>query len=98
MSRICELSGVGVMSGHKVSHSERKTNRKFLPNLRRVTLSSDVLGSSHKFRIIARVLKSIEIHGGLDGYLLKARDCCLSKTAAVLKKRVKAALVKSTTA
>jgi large subunit ribosomal protein L28 len=97
MSRVCELSGVGVMSGHKVSHSEHKTNRKFLPNLRRVTLSSDALGSSHRFRIIARVLKSIEIHGGLDGYLLKAKDCCLSKTAAALKKRIKATLEKSKT-
>ncbi|MES2214468.1 MAG: 50S ribosomal protein L28 [Pseudomonadota bacterium] len=94
MSRICELSGVGVMSGHKVSHSERKTNRKFLPNLRRATLVSDSLGSSHRFRVIARVLKSIEMHGGLDGFLLKAKDCCLSKSAIDLKKRIKTALTK----
>jgi len=90
MSRICELSRVGVMSGHKVSHSQIKTNRKFLPNLRDVFLSSDILGVRRKFRVRARVLKTIEKHGGLDNYLLNTKDCLLSATALDFKKRVKA--------
>ncbi len=92
MSRVCELSGVGVQSGHKVSHSERKTKRKFLPNLQNVTLASDALKANFKFRVVASMLKSIEIKGGLDNYLLNATDTKLSKGALTIKKKVKAAL------
>lgn len=89
MSRLCELSGVGVMSGNKVSHSQRKTKRKFLPNLRRASLASDVLGSTHKFRVTARALRSVEVYGGLDGYLLNTNDEFLSKDALSIKKNIK---------
>ncbi|MBX9708535.1 MAG: 50S ribosomal protein L28, partial [Caulobacteraceae bacterium] len=33
MSRRCELTGVGPMVGHSVSHSNIKTKRRFLPSL-----------------------------------------------------------------
>lgn len=33
MSRVCEISGKKVMSGNNVSHSLRRTKRKFYPNL-----------------------------------------------------------------
>lgn len=89
MSRVCELSGVSVMSGHKVSHSEIKTKRKFLPNLRNVFLASDLLGIRRKFRVIARVLRTIEVYGGLDNYLLKTQDKLLSSTALEMKRRIK---------
>ena len=88
MSRICELTGKAVMSGHKVSHSERKTNRKFLPNLHVVTLASDVLNASYSFRICTRALKTIEMKGGFDGFLVGAKTCLLSKKAQLLKKQV----------
>ena len=94
MSRVCELSGVGVMSGNNVSHSQRKTKRKFLPNLRNVFLSSEALGVRHKFRIVARMLKTLEVHGGLDNYLLNTRDCCLSQTALDFKRRIKSVTTK----
>lgn len=89
MSRLCELSGVGVMSGNKVSHSQRKTKRKFLPNLRRVSLTSEVLKQQYKFRITARALRSVEVHGGLDGYLLHTNDSVLSSDALSIKKSIK---------
>lgn len=89
MSRLCELSGVGVMSGNNVSHSQRKTRRRFLPNLRRVSLASDVLGVEYKFRVVARALRSVEMHGGLDGYLLRTDDVLLSKNALSIKKSIK---------
>ena len=76
------------MSGHKVSHSERKTNRKFLPNLHVVTLASDVLNASYSFRISTRALKTIEMKGGFDGFLVDAKTCLLSKKAQLLKKQV----------
>lgn len=89
MSRLCELSGVGVMSGNNVSHSQRKTRRRFLPNLRRVSLASDVLGAEYRLRVAARALRSVEMHGGLDGYLLKTDDVLLSKNALSIKKSIK---------
>lgn len=93
MSRLCELSGVGVMSGNNVSHSQRKTRRKFLPNLRKVSLVSDVLANRYSFRVTARALKTVEMHGGLDGYLLKTKDSVLSKTALSLKAKIKNLLI-----
>jgi large subunit ribosomal protein L28 len=33
MSRVCQLTGKSVMVGNNVSHSQRKTKRKFYPNL-----------------------------------------------------------------
>ena len=95
MSRICELTGKAVMSGHKVSHSQRKTNRKFLPNLHIVTLVSDALKAAFSFRICTRALKTIEIKGGFDGFLLTAKTCLLSKKAQLLQKQVMAKTARS---
>ena len=50
MSRRCELTGKTRQIGHKVSHSNRKTKRRFLPNLLNVTLQSDSLGRSVRMR------------------------------------------------
>ena len=74
MSRRCELTGKSVLVGHKVSHSNRKTKRRFLPNLLNVTLMSDALGRSFKMRVSANALKSVDHRGGLDAFLLKAHD------------------------
>lgn len=95
MSRVCELTGKAVMSGHKVSHSQRKTNRKFLPNLHIVTLASDILNSSHRFRISARALKTVEIKGGLDSFLIGASKVLLSKKAQLLQKQIVAKTARS---
>jgi large subunit ribosomal protein L28 len=91
MSRLCELTGKAVLTGNLVSHSTRKTRRRFLPNLCRVTLISDALGRSVKLRISAHALRSVEHRGGLDAFLLKARDEELSPRALELKRQVKAA-------
>jgi large subunit ribosomal protein L28 len=74
MSWRCQLTGKGPLSGHKVSHSNRKTNRRFMPNLRNVTLISDALGRSFRVRISANALKTVDHRGGFDGFLLKAKD------------------------
>ncbi len=89
MSRQCELTGIGVMSGHKVSHSNHKTKRKFLPNLKMVTLTSDSLKRSVRLRVSAAGLRTVEHRGGLDAFLLKANDDELSRDALKLKKDVK---------
>ncbi len=88
MSRRCELTGKGPMTGHNVSHANNKTKRRFLPNLNKVTLHSDTLGRGYKFRISAHALRSVEHCGGLDGFLDKARDVHLSARARELKKEI----------
>ncbi len=88
MSRVCELTGKGPMSGNKVSHANNKTRRRFLPNLNEVTLISDILGQSFKLRISAAGLRSVDHRGGLDGYLAKAKDDELSARALKIKKDV----------
>ena len=88
MSRVCELTGTSVMSGHKVSHSQHKTKRKFLPNLHMVTLISEALGQSHRFRVTTTALKTIEVKGGFDNFLLGSKNEKLSKKAQQLKKQV----------
>lgn len=88
MSRVCELTGKGVLVGHKVSHSNRKTKRRFLPNLVNVTLTSDALNRSVRLRVSANGLRSVEHRGGLDAYLLKASDCELSAALVDLKRDI----------
>lgn len=88
MSRRCELTGKSALTGHKVSHSNRKTKRRFLPNLLNVTLMSDSLGRSVRLRVSAHALKTVDHRGGLDAFLLKAKGEELSQRALELKRQV----------
>ena len=93
MSRVCELSGKGPMSGNTVSHANNKSRRRFLPNLNEVTLISDVLNRSFSLRISAAALRSVDHRGGLDAFLAKAKDDELSINAAKIKKEIAKASV-----
>mgnify|MGYP005844305813 CR=1 FL=1 len=88
MSRVCELTGKGPMTGNNVSHANNKSRRRFLPNLNEVTLISDALGQSFKLRISAHALRSVDHRGGLDAFLAKAKDDELSAKALKIKKDV----------
>ena len=88
MSRRCELTGKGAQVGHRVSHSNIKTKRRFLPNLFNVTMISEALGRSVKLRVSANAIKSVDHRGGLDAFLLKAKDDELSHKALELKRQV----------
>ena len=89
MSRRCELTAKGPLTGHKVSHSNIKTKRRFLPNLLNVTMISDALGRSVKLRVSANALKTVDHRGGLDAFLMKAKDDELSEKALELKRQIK---------
>ncbi|SOH94590.1 large subunit ribosomal protein L28 [Monaibacterium marinum] len=91
MSRRCELTGKGVLTGNNVSHAKNRTRRRFLPNLNDVTLLSDALGRSFKFRISAAAMRSVDHRGGLDSFLAKAKEGDLSPAAAKVKKDIAAA-------
>jgi large subunit ribosomal protein L28 len=98
MSRRCELSGKAVQTGNTVSHANNRTKRRFLPNLNRVTLLSDALGQSVHLRVTSHALRSVEARGGLDTYLLKARDGDLSARALKLKRQIAKKLEKQAAA
>ena len=88
MSRRCELTAKGPQVGHKVSHSNIKTKRRFLPNLVNVTFLSDALGRPVRLRVSTNALKSVDHRGGLDAFLLKAKDAELSQKAVDLKRAI----------
>ena len=88
MSRRCELTGKAVQSGNKVSHSNRKTRTRFLPNLVHVTLLSETLAKGFKLRVAAAALRSVEHRGGLDAFLMKAGEDNLSTGALAIKRDI----------
>jgi len=88
MSRRCELSGKAVQWGNSVSHANNKTRRQFYPNLNQVSLISDALKQTVHLRVSSHALRSVEVRGGLDAYLLKARDGELSARALKLKRQI----------
>jgi len=88
MSRVCELTGKGPMTGNNVSHANNKTRRRFLPNLQDVTLISDALGRSFKLRISSAALRTVDHRGGLDAFLAKAKEDELSDRARKIKRDV----------
>ncbi|HTQ81866.1 MAG TPA: 50S ribosomal protein L28 [Pseudolabrys sp.] len=88
MSFRCDLTGKKALVGHKVSHSNIKTKRRFLPNLQNVTLISDTLGRRVRVRVSTNALKSVDHRGGLDAFLLKARDADLAPKMLELKRQI----------
>ncbi len=92
MARRCELTGKGVQTGNNVSHANNRSRRRFLPNVQRATLSSEVLGRSFHMRVTTHALRSVEHAGGLDAYLMKASDAKLSLSARRLKRVIKKAV------
>ena len=88
MSRRCELTGKGPMTGNNVSHANNKTRRRFLPNLNEVTLQSEILGRGVKLRISAAALRTVDHRGGLDAFLAKAKYSELSSNALLVKKEI----------
>ena len=92
MARRCELTGKAVLTGNNVSHANNKTKRRFLPNLKNVSLMSDALSRTVRLRISIAALRSVEHRGGLDAFLVKAREEELSDRARKLRKDVIAKL------
>ncbi|HWM81619.1 MAG TPA: 50S ribosomal protein L28 [Pseudolabrys sp.] len=88
MSFRCDLTGKKPQVGHKVSHSNIKTKRRFLPNLCAVTLASETLGRSFRLRISANALRTVDHRGGLDAFLMKAPNDELAPKALRIKRDI----------
>lgn len=98
MSRRCELTGIGPMVGHSVSHSNIKTKRRFLPSLKTIGLQSEALGQTFRLRISNAALRTLDFKGGLDAFIVKAKDETLSPRAQKIKRQVKAKLAEQSAA
>ncbi len=95
MSRRCDLLAVGVMSGNKVSHSNRKTKRRFLPNLQALSFKSETLGVELNLRVATSTLRTINKFGSIDNFLVNYRHAKLSAEAQKLRIKIKQKLIKS---
>ena len=94
MSRRCEITGKGVLSGNNVSHANNKTRRRFLPNLQETSLLSDTLGADVKMRLSTRGIRTVEKNGGIDAYLLGTPNSRLPAEALTIKRQIQKAAAK----
>ncbi|MBO6560873.1 MAG: 50S ribosomal protein L28 [Nisaea sp.] len=92
MARRCEITGKGVQTGNNVSHANNRSRRRFLPNLQQTSLMSDALGKMVRLRLTTHAIRSIEHNGGLDEFLMKAKNAQLGVDARALKRRIEKAV------
>lgn len=91
MAKRCQITGKTVMSGNNVSHANNRTRRRFLPNLQVTTMQSDILGRSLKLRVSTSAIRTVEKHGGIDPFLIQARNSELAEEARAIKSEILAA-------
>ena len=92
MSKRCELTGVSPLKGNNVSHANNKTKRRFLPNLKKVKFTSELLKRSLKLNVSNAAVRSVDKKGSFDIFLKTVKNKYLSPR---LKKMKKSILVKS---
>ncbi len=88
MSRKCELTGKRPLKGHKVSHANNKTKRKFLPGIKKVRFKSDLLKRNINFNVSNAALRTVDYKGGIDKFLKKAKTYQLSNKAKKIKSKI----------
>ncbi|GBD43895.1 50S ribosomal protein L28 [bacterium HR40] len=88
MARRCPLSGKGVLVGNNVSHANNKSKRRYLPNLQYRHLYSETLKETIRLRISVNALRTIDKHGGLDGFLLDTPERQLPRELVSLRRRL----------
>ena len=91
MAKRCQITGKGVMTGNNVSHAKNRTRRRFLPNLQHTSMQSELLGRTISLRVTTSAIRTIEKHGGLDAFLMQARNAELADDARALKREMLAA-------
>jgi large subunit ribosomal protein L28 len=91
MSRRCEITGKGVLTGNNVSHANNKTRRRFLPNMQDASVMSEILGAPVTLRVTTRGLRTIEHNGGIDSFLINTPASRLPPEARVIKRRIQRA-------
>ena len=72
MSRVCELTGKRPISGNKVTHSNHKTRRRFLPNLQKKRFFVTETGEWVTLKVSANAMRTIN-KIGLTEFIKKAK-------------------------
>tara|TARA_B100001250_G_C19789948_1_gene785992 strand:- start:719 stop:1060 length:342 start_codon:yes stop_codon:yes gene_type:complete len=93
MSKKCELTGKIPLKGHKVSHANNKTKRRFLPNLKKVKFKSDILNKSLRLNVSNAGVRSVDKKGSLDQFLKSTKSRYLSSRLKKLKKNLHSKLI-----
>ena len=88
MAKRCQITGKTVMSGNNVSHANNRTRRRFLPNLQATTMQSEILGRSLKLRVSTSAIRTVEKHGGIDSFLIQAKNSELAEEARAIKSEI----------
>jgi len=88
MSRRCELTGKGLQVGYNVSHANNKTKKVYRPNLQTISFASEALGNSYRLKVSMNALRTVDRSGGIDAFLMKAKDTSLSTRALRLKRLI----------
>ena len=86
MSKKCELTGKIPLKGHKVSHANNKTKRRFLPNLKKVKFKSELLKKSLRLTASSAGVRSVDKKGSFDEFIKSAKKRDLSLRLRKLKK------------
>jgi len=88
MSKKCELTGKIPLKGHKVSHANNKTKRRFLPNLKKVKFTSKVLKRNLRLNVSNAAVRSVDKKGSFDLFLKDAKSKNLSLRLKKIKKTI----------
>lgn len=88
MSRRCDITGKGVLTGNLVSHSNRKTRTRFLPNIKRLSFKSEITGKTYNLAVCVSTLRTIEFYGGFDNFLINVSSSKLSEIARKIKREI----------
>ncbi len=88
MARRCMITGKGVLTGNNVSHAKNRTRRRYIPNLQNISLASEILKTSIRFRASVHGIRTVEHNGGLDAYLLSTPNSKLTNDCLVVKRRI----------
>jgi len=86
MSKKCELTGKIPLKGHKVSHANNKSKRRFLPNLKKVKFTSDILKRNLRLTVSSAAVRSVDKKGSFDQFLKFVKNKNLSPRLKKIKK------------
>ena len=92
MTKKCELTGKNPLKGHKVSHANNKTKRRFLPNLKKVNFKSEILNRNLRLNVSNAAVRSVDKKGSFDQYLKEVKIKNLSPRLKKIKKTLLAKL------
>tara|TARA_B100000941_G_scaffold286325_1_gene259683 strand:+ start:76 stop:354 length:279 start_codon:yes stop_codon:yes gene_type:complete len=88
MTRICELTGKRPLKGHKVSHANNKTKRRFLPGIKKISFKSEILKKNINLNVSNSALRTVDYKGGIDKFLKNVKSYKLSKRAKKIKSKI----------